>query len=220
MTDKIFDYVLDDVKERYFFMQRQEKLNALQDLRRRDDIFSSAFYIVTLIMWFAMGFSVWATVSVALMSTDLGMLEPVMDVIPFVLFSVALFFEAAALRTNSRKAMLVFLVTMIAAIVINNVFMLVLLWLLLYYPTWKKFQAMREVPGYPNFPLPDEDSSQYTLTERQYTAYVIKKHQDMDNPDEAKLRNSENLEKILSGEMSLDDYLKVEDYTCGMCDEI
>lgn len=218
MLDKIIDCLLDDKKDRFFFMSSQEKLIELRTIQRRDEFFSSMFYIVMLITWFIMGFNSWLQISATLYSTDAGMLEGFLDVIPFVIVSVALFVEVAALRTNSRPAFFIYLASNILGIIINPIFTFCVVWFLVYLPTWCKFQAMREQPGYPTFSFVESHYSQNSLTERQRTAYESKKWRDMDDPDKMH-QNSENLDKILNGEMSLDDYLEVEKYAPCLRDE-
>ncbi|MBP1573484.1 MAG: hypothetical protein J6A55_06745 [Oscillospiraceae bacterium] len=211
MLDKIIDFLLDETKDKYFFMSSHEKLTELNEVKKRDEIFASLFYMVLFVTWVVMGFTMWLQVSATLMSTDAGMLEGFLDAIPFVIFSVALFMEVAALRTNSRMSLFIYLATNVLAVIINPLFTFCIIWFIIYLPTWCKFQAMREQPGYPTFSSAESDCSQYSLTERQRTAYESKKWRDMDDPDK-KLQNSENLDKILNGEMSLDDYLEVEKY--------
>lgn len=215
MLDKIIDCLLDDKKDRFFFMSSQEKLIELRTIQRRDEIFGSLFYFVMLATWFVMGFTMWLQISATLYSTDAGMLEGFLDAIPFVIFSVALFVEVAALRTNSRMSLFIYFATNVLAIIINPLFTFCIIWFIIYLPTWCKLQAMREQPGYPTFSFVESDYSQNSLTERQRTAYESKKWRDMDDPDK-KLQNSENLDKILNGEMSLDDYLEVEKYAPGL----
>lgn len=215
MLDKIIDFLLDETKDKYFFMSSHEKLTELNDVKKRDEIFASLFYMVLFVTWVVMGFTMWLQVSATLMSTDASMLAEFLDAIPFVIFSVALFMEVAALRTNSRMSLFIYLATNVLAIIINPLFTFCIIWFIIYLPTWCKLQAMREQPGYPTFSFVESDYSQNSLTERQRTAYESKKWRDMDDPDK-KLQNSENLDKILNGEMSLDDYLEVEKYAPGL----
>lgn len=206
MIDKIFDFFLDSRKEKFYMMENNERKLLLEKLRRKDETISSVFYFLLVALFALVGFSAWVGVSVTLMNTEPISFSFVFD---FVLFSVALFFEVGFARTNSRVAFLLLIATTILACIISPFFVLALLWLVLFAPNWLNLQAMRELPGYPAFEARKTNINDSTLNADQQVAFERKKLRDMDEPD-AYRNNSENLDKILSGELSLDDYLGVE----------
>lgn len=206
MIDKIFDFFLDGRKEKFYMMDNNERKILLEKFRRKDETISSLFYFLLVALFAFVGFSSWVAVSITLMNAEPFGFSFVVD---FVIFAIALFLEVGFARTNSRVAFLLLVATTILACIILPYFVLVLLWLVLFAPNWFNLQAMRELPGYPAFEVRKPNVNDSTLNADQQVAFERKKLRDMDEPDAYK-NNSENLDKILSGEMSLDEYLGVE----------
>lgn len=216
MIDKIFDLFLDSRKEKFFMMDNRERQLLLEKIKRRDEGITSSFYFVLVALFALVGFSGWLGVSITLMNAQPFGFSYIFD---FVIFAIALFLEVGWVRTNSRIALVVLILTTILASIISPYYVVVLLWIVIYLPNWLNFQAMRELPGYPIFENKKIGINDTTLSVKQQVAFERKKLRDMDDPEGAQRTNSENLDKILNGEMSLDDYLEVEKYAPGLSDE-
>lgn len=204
--DMICDKLLDKKKEEYYMMKSEDRELLLRELKRKDERFSSASYFALFLTLVLMGFYMWTIALGGMLATDLGIISGVYIIIPYMIFLVFLFLESAAMRTNSRTAPVVFAVTAVIGTIIVPVFAVVIIWLILYLPTWRGMQAMREIPGYPSFAPLQKPDNEYVLSESQFAASDRKRVADMDDPQAAMVKNNENLEKILNGEMSLDEY--------------
>ncbi len=187
-------------------MKNEDREILLRELKKKDERFSTFCYFALFSTLVAMGGYLWTITLSGMLTTDLGVISGVYIVFPFIIFLVLLFLEAAAMRTNSRTAPVIFLATSILATIIVRLFAITIFWYVIYLPTWRKMQAMREVPGYPNFEPFRKPNNEYVLSESQFAASERKRVADMDDPQTAMVRNNENLEKILNGEMSLDEY--------------
>lgn len=205
--DKLFDGLLDSTKDKYFMMNNNDRRLLILKLKKNDERITGFFYFLLVGMFAVVGFSSWMNIAVMLQNTSPISFSPVFD---FVVFAVALFAEVAWARTNSRLAIVVLCLTTILATIIAPIFLLVVLWALMFLPNWFKLQAMREVPGYPDFTTPVTSVNDLTFTPEQQVAFDRKKIKDLDDPEQSNKENNENLEKILNGEISLNDYLGVE----------
>lgn len=133
-------------------------------------------------------------------------------VFEIIFFSLVIFTEVAICRTakNAIPFWLLLITSVVGTVLSQYMICYTIPYSIVFTIIEIKMAAMKNVPGYPLFEDIETDALKKDMTADQLMAYNKKLFADLENTEEARARNSKNLDKILSGEMELDEFLGVE----------
>ncbi len=200
--------LVDKYADKYIMMTNAEKRVVYGEIKKKEEMAANIFWYVFLIMLILAGAQGYLGFFIFEMSHSLSGGGDL--IFMTLLFAIVLFVLVTISRTSENVIwMWAVIITAVVGIVpTSGSSLFVLLWLPFFIFTEVRVIAMKQQPGYPAFQEKTQ-TGQYDMTEEQYTAYMRKDLEDMADPEQARRRDSENLEKILEGEMSLDQFLGV-----------
>lgn len=188
---------IDETADRYMMLTNKDRRTKLLSVRKAEGIVSAfCFFLI----YFGVGMVTASTTAH-------------MDVeFEVVFFTVVLFIEVAICRTaKTAVPMWVLIVTSVVATVLSKFLMCYfIVYSIIFIIVEIKMAAMKNIPGYPLFEDIERESLGKDMTADQLMAYNKKLYNDLENAEAARTRDSKNLDKILSGEMDLDEFLGVD----------
>ncbi len=204
----MFQRIVDDKSAKYFDLSREEKIIKLREVQKTEG------YIADL-MWFL---AITMVIVGLWMAQYFGYKGIEFAVVFFALANSAM---VAFARSSKNAAPLYVLlgVTLLSAIATLGVYAVFFVYDVVFIWAELRLIAMKNLPGYPLFEEENTDRMDKKLTERQLYAYEIKQLSDINSTQEQKMQDKQNLDKILSGEMDLDEYLGVDKLPGGNMDK-
>ena len=204
----MFQRIVDDKSAKYFDLSREEKIIKLREVQKAEGRIAD-------LMWF---------LAVTMLIVGLWMSQYFgYGGIEFatVFFAVANASMVAFARSSKNVTPLYVLlgVTLLSAIATRGVYTVFFVYDVFFIWAELRLIAMKNLPGYPLFEEANTDRMDKKLTERQLYAYEIKQLNDINSTQEQKMQDKQNLDKILSGEMDLDEYLGVDKLPGGDMDK-
>lgn len=198
---------IDDTADKYMMLTNSDRREKLRGVKRAEEIVSTFGFVIFIVVFCYVGIGGWMSFFYA----EVGMSRTGLP-LEYVFFPIVFFIEVAAGRTAKTPVLLwIFLFTsLLGAIVTHGIYFIFVLYSLLFIFVETKMMAMRIIPGYPAFEDTKINEYDMDLTVEQLAAYEKKKYNDLNDVEGARTRDSANLDKILSGEMNLDEFLGVE----------
>lgn len=200
--------LVDKYANEYIMMTNAEKRVVFNEIKKREERTANFFWYVFLVMLILAGSGGWLGFFVFEMSHSLG---GDIVVVMTMLFAIGLFVLVSISRSSENVIWLwaVMITVVIGIEPTSGSVLFALPWLPFFVIAETKMIAMKKQPGYPAFQEKTQ-TAQYNMTEEQYTAYMKKQLEDMNDPEQARRRDSENLDKILEGKMNLDQFFGVD----------
>ncbi len=205
----MFQRIVDSESAKYFDLMREEKKMKLHEVQKSEERIADLmwFLAVTMVivgLWMSQYFGY-------------GGIE-----FAVVFFAVANSAMVAFARSSKNTTPLYVLlgVTLLSAIATLGVYAVFFVYDIFFIWAELRLIAMKNLPGYPLFEEENTDRMDKKLTERQLYAYEIKQLSNINSTQEQKIQDKKDLDKILSGEMDLDEYLGVDKLPGGDMDKV
>lgn len=198
---------IDNIADSYMMLTNEERRDKLRGVKKAEEAVSTFGFVIFIVVFCYVGIAGWMSFFYA----EAGMSKTGLP-LEYVFFPIAFFIEVAAARTakNTAALWILLLTSILATIVTMGIFVIFVLYSLLFIFIETKLMAMKILPGYPAFEDAKLNEYEMDLTVEQMAAYEKKKYNDLDDLEGARARDRENLDKILNGEMNLDEFLGVE----------
>lgn len=205
----MFQRIVDSESAKYFDLTREEKIIKLREVQRSEERTADLMWFLAVIMVIV---GLW-------MSQYFGYGGIEFAVVFFAVGNAAM---VAFARSSKNTAPLYVLlgVTLLSAIATLGVYAVFFVYDIFFIWAELRLIAMKNLPGYPLFEEANIDRMDKKLTEKQLYAYEIKQLNDINSTQEQKIQDKQNLDKILSGEMDLDEYLGVDKLPGGDMDKV
>lgn len=205
----MFQRIVDSESAKYFDLTREEKKMKLHEVQKSEERIADLmwFLAVTMVivgLWMSQYFGY-------------GGIE-----FAVVFFAVANSAMVAFARSSKNTTPLYVLlgVTLLSAIATLGVYAVFFVYDIFFIWAEMRLIAMKNLPGYPLFEEENTDRMDKKLTERQLYAYEIKQLSNINSTQEQKIQDKKDLDKILTGEMDLDEYLGVDKLPGGDMDKV
>ena len=204
----MFQRIVDSESAKYFDLSREDKIIKLREVQKTEGKIAD-------LMWF---FAITMAIIGLWMSQYFGYGGIEFAVVFFAVGNSAM---VAFARSSKNTAPLYVLlgVTLLSAIATMGVYTVFFVYDAVFIWAELRLIAMKNLPGYPLFEEANTDRMDKKLTEQQLYAYEIKQLSDINSTQEQKMQDKQNLDKILSGEMDLDEYLGVDKLPGGDMDK-
>lgn len=204
----MFQKIVDGKSAKYFDLSREDKIIKLREVQKTEGHIADLMWLFAITMaiiglWMSQYFGY-------------GGIE-----FAVVFFAVANSAMVAFARSSKNVTPLYVLlgVTLLSAIATLGVYTVFFVYDIFFIWAELRVIAMKNLPGYPLFEEENTDRMDKKLTERQLYAYELKQLNDINSTQEQKMQDKQNLDKILSGEMDLDEYLGVDQLPDGNMDK-
>lgn len=198
---------IDETADRYMMLTNSDRRLKLGSIKRADKAISTFGFVLFILTLVLLGIAGWTSFFASGHGAGSDGLQ-----IEHIFFPILIYVEIAIGRTaKSSVPMWIILVTSVfATIATYGIYIYFVVYSMLFTFVEIKMAAMKNVPGYPAFEDARDGGLGKHMTADQMSAYEKKMFADMADKEGARARDSANLDKILSGEMELDEFLGVE----------